>query len=335
MASGPMQYGVINPDAGPDQTIMRSSVPLNPQGIPTATLAVRNTGSGAAIYGEQMGTHQRPAVSGANVGGIGVSGESEASTGVVGGSDNGDGVHGISNRRNGVLGESTVRNGVEGHSGSRSASGVYGENFSGGGFGIAGRSNAAPVPIPFTTSTGAAVLADNPAGGLALAIRGTAYVTGFLAKLGGGFVIDNPVDPANSYLCHSFVESPDMMNVYNGEATTDAEGNATVELPSYFEALNRDFHYQLTVIGQFAQAIVADEIRGNRFSIKTDKPDVRVSWLVTGIRQDAWANANRFEAEVDKPEGERGKYLAPREHGQPEEAGIHYAPPLASEGAEE
>jgi hypothetical protein len=108
-----------------------------------------------------------------------------------------------------------------------------------------------------------------------------------------------------------------------------------VNLPSYFEALNRDFHYQLTVIGQFAQAIVAEEIRGNSFSIKTDKPNVRVSWQVTGIRQDAWANANRFEVEVDKPEGERGKYLAPREHGHPREAGIHYASPLASDGAGE
>ena len=51
------------------------------------------------------------------------------------------------------------------------------------------------------------------------------------------------------------------MNVYNGNVTTDANGDATVILPDYFEALNRDFLYQLTVIGQFAQAIVKDRSR--------------------------------------------------------------------------
>jgi len=126
-----------------------------------------------------------------------------------------------------------------------------------------------------------------------------------------------------------------MMNVYNGEATTDAEGNATVELPGYFEALTRDFRYQLTVVGQFAQAMVAQEIRDNRFAIKTDKPDVRVSWQVTGIRQDAWANAHRAEAEVHKPEDERGRYLAPGGHGRPAEAGTYYVAPPASEGSAE
>jgi hypothetical protein len=68
--------------------------------------------------------------------------------------------------------------------------------------------------------------------------------------------------------------------------TADANGEAVVELPDWFEALNRDFHYQLTVIGQFAQAIVASEIANGQFTIKTDKPSVKVSWQVTGIRQD-------------------------------------------------
>jgi hypothetical protein len=70
--------------------------------------------------------------------------------------------------------------------------------------------------------------------------------------------------------------------------------------------------------------IVAEEIRDNRFEIKTDKPNVRVSWQVTGIRQDAWANAHRIEVEVEKPEGDRGKYLNPEEHDQPETASMYY-----------
>jgi hypothetical protein len=115
-----------------------------------------------------------------------------------------------------------------------------------------------------------------------------------------------------------------MMNVYNGNVSTDDDGNATVELPSYFEALNQDFRYQLTPIGEFAQAIVAEEVRDNRFTIKTDRPNVRVSWQITGIRHDAWANAHRIEVEVEKSESERGKYLTPKEHGQPATAGIYY-----------
>ena len=152
--------------------------------------------------------------------------------------------------------------------------------------------------------------------------RGKVAVTGTLSKAAGSFKIDHPLDPENKYLYHSFVESPDMMNVYNGNVTTDAKGEATVEMPAYFEALNRDFRYQLTVIGQFAQAIIADKIKGNQFTIKTDKPNVEVSWQVTGIRQDAFANANRIPVEEDKPKEQRGKYLHPKEHGKPETQGV-------------
>jgi hypothetical protein len=130
-------------------------------------------------------------------------------------------------------------------------------------------------------------------------------VPGNLSKGGGSFKIDHPLDPANQYLSHSFVESPDMMNIYNGAVTTDKRGLATVTLPDYFEALNRDFRYQLTPIGQFAQAIVAEKINGNRFVIKTSKPGVEVSWQVTGIRHDAYANEHRIQVEQQKPQSQR------------------------------
>jgi hypothetical protein len=144
---------------------------------------------------------------------------------------------------------------------------------------------------------------------------GNLHVSGTLSKGGGSFKIDHPLDPENKTLSHSFVESPDMMNVYNGNITTDAHGWATVVLPEYFDALNRDFRYQLTVIGQFAQAIVAKEIRNNRFTIRSSRPGVKVSWQVTGIRQDAWANANRIPVEEIKPDKERGTYLYPDLYG--------------------
>jgi hypothetical protein len=108
-----------------------------------------------------------------------------------------------------------------------------------------------------------------------------------------------------------------MMNIYNGNIVTDRHGLATVELPSYFEALNQDFRYQLTVIGQFAQAIVVREIRGNHFTIKTNKPAVKVSWQVTGIRHDAYADAHRIQVEEDKGK-ERGTYLHPELFNSPQ-----------------
>jgi hypothetical protein len=102
--------------------------------------------------------------------------------------------------------------------------------------------------------------------------QGNVSITGFLFKGISFFRIDHPLDPENKYLSHSAVESPDMLNVYNGNVTTDDNGDATVVLPDYFESLNQDFRYQLTVIGQFTQAIVAEEVRNNQFTIKTDRP---------------------------------------------------------------
>ena len=138
------------------------------------------------------------------------------------------------------------------------------------------------------------------------------------------FRIDHPLDPANKYFYHASVESSEMKNIYDGTVTTDSEGNAEVTLPDWFEAINQDFRYQLTVIGQFAQAIVATKIANHRFTIKTDKPSVEVSWQVTGVRHDAFAQANRLVVEVDKPTAERGFYLYPELYGQPAEKQIEW-----------
>ncbi len=57
-----------------------------------------------------------------------------------------------------------------------------------------------------------------------------------------------------------------MMDIYNGNVTTDADGRAIVELPAWFGALTGTIRYQLTVIGRLAQAIVEQEIDDNRFT---------------------------------------------------------------------
>jgi len=151
-------------------------------------------------------------------------------------------------------------------------------------------------------------------------INGTLNVSGTK-----NFRIDHPLDPENKYLLHAAVESSEVLNIYSGNVITDRRGDATVTLPDWFEAINRDFRYQLTVIGGFAQAIVASEISQNRFTIRTDAPNVKVSWQVTGVRSDPVMLKHAFKAEEDKPEYERGTYVSPQEYGQPEERGAEWA----------
>ncbi len=231
---------------------------------------------------------------------------------ILGGSDTNSGVAGTSVSGFGVSGIAVDADGV----------GVYGSNLAADSIGLEGID---------TTAQSIGVAANGPyaiiANGSTLAgeFIGNVEVEGSLSKDSGSFKIDDPLDPANKYLYHSFVESPDMMNIYNGNVVTNATGDAVVTLPDWFETLNRDFRYQLTVLGQFAQAVVGSEVSNHQFAIKTDKPNVKVSWQVTGIRQDAWANAHRIPVEVMKPEKERGFYRHPELYNAPAEKSVAWA----------
>jgi len=257
------------------------------------------SGSGNGVVGQSFGADGKPP--GTGVMGtsdtVGVWGASRVGVAVRGDCINGFGMLGYSVHGFGVHGTSTTNSGVVGHTDGNNAAGVFGESF---GLGFAGFFN----------------------GGVGIA--GNLAIAGAIFKSGGGFIVDHPLDPGNKYLRHSFVESPDMLNVHNGNVTTDANGEATVSLPDYFETLNQNFRYQLTVIGQFAQAIVGSEIKNNQFTIKTDQPGVRVSWQVTGIRRDPWAVANRIAVEEEKTAEEKGRYLHPELWGRPKEEQIHH-----------
>jgi len=175
------------------------------------------------------------------------------------------------------------------------------------------------------------VVHDNPnaaagffqSSGLAGFFEGDVTVTGFIFKQGGGFQIDHPLDPSNKYLNHSFVESPDMMNVYNGNVTLDATGEAVVEMPEWFEALNSDFRYQLTAIGAPGPNLyIAEKMANRQFKIAGGVPGGEVSWQVTGIRKDAFANTHRIPVEQAKTPTEQNHYLEPELFGQPESQAI-------------
>jgi len=148
-------------------------------------------------------------------------------------------------------------------------------------------------------------------------------VVGTITGTVKAFTIDHPLDPANKTLRHISMESPEALDVYSGNIVTDAAGKAVVDLPSYFEALNKDFRYQLTVIGAFAQAIISKEIVNNKFEIATNQPNIKVSWQVQGVRNDPYMkNVFDLKMEEDKPASIKGKYYHPEAYGLPQSMGV-------------
>jgi trimeric autotransporter adhesin len=167
---------------------------------------------------------------------------------------------------------------------------------------------------------------DGMPAGLAGDFAGDIFVSGAVIANVKDFKIDHPLDPANKYLVHSSVESSEMMNLYTGNATLDANGEATISLPSWFQAENADFRYQLTAIGAPGPNLhISQKVANNQFKIAGGTPGMEVSWQITGIRQDAYAKANPLEVETAKPPRERGFYIRPSLFGQPEEKSIEWA----------
>jgi hypothetical protein len=200
--------------------------------------------------------------------------------------------------------------------------GTFGEaSGTGNNYGVYGRA----IDSSGTTNYAVYGLAANGSTNWAGYFVGDVEITGTLYGGQGGFKIDHPLDPQGEYLCHSFVESPDMKNVYDGVVTLDGRGEASVELPKYFDALNRDFRYQLTAIGAPGPDLyIAEKITNNRFKIAGGRAGMEVSWQITGIRKDPFAQAHPMQVEIDKPAKERGTYLRPGAYGLGPEFGVHY-----------
>ncbi|MEU3341954.1 hypothetical protein [Streptomyces sp. NPDC006668] len=291
MAVGQMQFGADN-DAGSGPTRLTSTAA-------GTTLSVDNTGT--------VGVWQPAYAIAANGKTAGVSSQGDT-YGVEGSS--------VAARGIGVAGSGFT--GVQGHTwfDDPSSVGVYGRSIGLNSNGVIGEAN---------NGSAAYGVWGRSTSGYAGKFTGKVDVTGTLTKGVSQFRIDHPLDPENRWLLHAAVESPERLNIYSGTVVTDAEGAAVVALPEYFEALNADFRYQLTVVGDFAHAVVSEEVRNNSFAIATDRPEVKVSWQVSGIRQDLYAQANPLVVEEEKPEEERGTYLHPEAWGKPPEAGAEYA----------
>ncbi|WP_375477354.1 hypothetical protein [uncultured Jatrophihabitans sp.] len=221
---------------------------------------------------------------------------------------------------NGYGGSAGV-NGSGGTTGVNGSGGTYGSyGYSAAGAGAYGTSNNVGVwgqataygVYGYATDTGTSTTYGgyfkcSNASSYAICAVGNVEVFGTLSKSAGSFKIDHPLDPEHKWLSHSFVESPDMMNVYNGNVTLDGNGEASVELPDYFTVLNRDYRYQLTAIGAAGPDLhIASEVADNKFTVAGGKPGMKVSWQVTGIRQDAYAKAHPIVVEENKAKEHRG-----------------------------
>ena len=291
---------------------------------------------GPGVYGLSYSSSDA-GVYGKNTSGSGVAGASSSSSeaGVTGSNDStGPGVYGTSAGNYGVRGEGDG-GGVYGRSTGDISAGVHGESNYGPGVegysvldqGVHGESDEG-IGVYGASPIGYGVYGDS-SDGYAGYFAGDVHVEGELTKLAGSFKIDHPLDPQNRYLSHSFVESPDMMNIYNGNTMLDGDGAAWVELPAWFEALNggeehrSEFRYQLTPIGAPGPNLyIAAEIADNRFRIAGGMPGMKVSWQVTAIRHDPYAETHRIPVEEAKPAEERGTCLYPEACCRPAPAGL-------------
>ncbi len=264
--------------------------------------------SGTAVYGQSE--------TGAGVQGVNTTSNRVGYLGagiaaVLGTSGGNTGYLGVS--EGGVRGVSSSEDGVRGEASSAIKSGVYGVNSHASGYGV---------------------FARNTGGGLAAGFDGGVQIWGSLNVTGTkNFLIDHPLDPENRVLHHAAVESSEVLNVYSGNVVTDEEGRAVVALPPWFEAINTDFRYQLTVIGRFAQAIVEEEVKDGRFAVRTNLGRVKVSWQITARRNDAFMRAHPFVVEGEKAPAERGLLLAPEAFGQPPAVGTAARPSVAEAAA--
>jgi hypothetical protein len=313
-----------------------------------------NSANGTGVYGAHTATN------GTNPGVRGDSASSTANSYGVWGSHNGGSGGGVFGSTTGfsfgVVGASQGFDGILGLAGTTTnphtnggyLTAVWGDGGTGAS-GVVGTTNnsfpavfgttASGTGVSGASSTGTGVNGFSSGGNGVEGSSGTGYagyfggnvrITGTCCSAPTNNVeIDDPLDPAHKYLQHSLVASSQQLDMYSGNVTTNRKGFATVTMPRWFQALNRSFRYQLTPVGHSAwgaQAIVWNPINGNRFTIRS-KPGVEVSWQVTAVRHDRYANANPVRVIVSKPKADQGKYLNPQLYGKPTTDGIGYQRP--------
>lgn len=319
------------------------SLPYSGSGSTAGDLfALVNTGAGQALH--VTSATGRPLRADTTSGWAAVSGHSASTTGVFAQSNTGVGVDARSTSGLAVSATSGSTTAViKAVATGAGAAALRGDTSQPNGFGVAGYGASGGIYGAASGNQGTAIQGvangGNGIGVHGLADSGTQAAgvygessTGYAAYFAGkvqvngsfnvtgtkNFRIDHPLDPEGAFLVHAAVESAEVLNLYSGTVTLDGSGRAVVELPPWFEAVNRDLRYQLTCVGAFAPVYVAEKVRDHRFVIAGGAPGLEVSWQVTGVRADRWLELNPFAAEVGKEDAEAGRYLCPECYGQPE-----------------
>ena len=331
---GAIELYLANTTNGTDAIYAESSTGTNSN--PTSSMTAQNAGIGAALYAYNTNTSNayntifaetnsnNDYTSGlagyytGNALGVGVYGRvddgSTGAAGVMGVNSRTDGGHG-------VLGQGV--NGVVGQTNYQAGYGVYGNNSD-----AIGNNSQNAIGTYGIGYVG--VWGDYIDGGLAMYANGNMEVNGDFTVFGTkAFTIDHPLDPENKKLRHFCVESPEVLNIYRGNVILNKNGEAIVNLPDYFSAINKRFSYYLTPIGKPASLYVKEEVKENSFIIAGGKANMKVSWVLYAERNDAYMqqHPDSKKVEPEKTSREKGKYLMPELYGQPKSKSIYLAPP--------
>jgi hypothetical protein len=306
-------------------------------------------GSGSAgVYGKNYGTTNL---------GYGVRGEHDGSGyGVYGTSVSGRGVYGLASATTGVnfgvYGQSNSQSGIPVY-GINSSTYVQGMNARAAVFEVTSQSGIAVRGSGLSTEGSSyGVIGDVYSAGWGVGVKGDASETGYGYGIWGvgaesngdygdyagyflgdvyitddffvggmkSFMIDHPLDPANKFLSHFCIESPEPYNLYRGTATLDESGLAWVSLPDYFDAINIDFSYQLTAVGApMPDLHIGAPISDGKFLVSGGAPGKQVCWEVTALRNDPYVRDKGYQAERPKPEYEQGTYIYPQGYGKGKE----------------
>jgi hypothetical protein len=207
----------------------------------------------------------------------------------------------------GVWGENELGGrGVNGTSRTDTGIGVFGSNGNGNGVGVQG--------VAFDNGIGVQGMVNSSSTGYAVFATGNTGSSGTKS-----FVIDDPRDPANKILKHFSIESNEVLNIYRGTEVFGTNGSVVVELPGYYDAINKNASYQLTPVGaSMPNLYIEREAMDGTFIIGGGIAGKKVSWTLTAERNDPYLQQypeNR-KTELDKGK-KRGSYLMPGLYGQP------------------
>lgn len=319
----------ITADAGPVQ--------INGSGTNTAALGILFTGTGNSINAVNNNASNTFSVVQAVTNSTGVnnsaifgqsSGAARALSGeVTAAATAAVAVRGNNLRTTGGIGvEGVGYNGVSGQTNYRDGYGVFGQNFD-----LTGPLTSNSVGVGGVGYIGVLGQSIDVVNGGGLASLDNIIALGDLTVSGTkNFRIDHPQDPENKYLNHFSIESNEVLNIYRGTVAFDQNGKAVVQLPDWFDAVNKNASYQLTPIGGYAPIFIAEKIKDGRFVIAGGTLGMEVSWAVYAERNDPYLQQHPEARQVVELKSDReiGKYLRPDLYGKPAEQGILVAPSL-------